>query len=238
MPILNWISDESLYTAVNNLLIKSKEAVGDGEKKFEKNVIDPFSAVFTMTGFNIDFNAWYKVELTRQSQKTLQNHVGKFHQDILGSVGNWEDLNTGNIVDIVSEEKRILAEIKNKYNTISGGKLSDLYYVLDSLVMPKNSNYKGFTAYYVSIIPRKNIRFDKPFTPSIGGRGERCPENPLIRVIDGASFYDLVTGEKNSLLQLFNALPFVIKECTDGNYIFKDFERLKYYFNLAFESLE
>lgn len=96
----------------------------------------------------------------------------------------------------MSEENKIIAEIKNKYNTVSGGKLSDLYHTLDKLVMPKTSIYKGYTAYYVTIIPKSKTRHNKPFTPPDKATGERCPENERIRVIDGASFYDLVTGEK------------------------------------------
>jgi hypothetical protein len=47
------------------------------------------------------------------------------------------------VVDILSEEKKVIGEIKNKYNTISGGKLAELYSSLEKLVMPKASVYKG-----------------------------------------------------------------------------------------------
>ncbi len=237
MSKLKWISDEALETVVQFLLTKAKEAHVEGEEKFGKNVIDPFSALFTMSGFNLDFQTWLKAEFTRQSQKSLQNHIGSFHQDILGSVCDWEDLGTGKIVDLVSKKNKIIAEIKNKHNTISGGKLSDLYHSLDSLVMPKSSIYKGFTAYYVAIIPKNKNRYNKSFTPSDKGKGARCPNNPLIREIDGASFYDLVTAEKDSLQKLYNILPLFIEDCTNGSYVFNEFHKLQEFFSDAFENL-
>ena len=39
-----------------------------------------------------------------------------------------------------------------------------------------------------------------------------CNPNPKIRVIDGASFYTLVTGENNALKDFYTILPLVIEE--------------------------
>ncbi len=71
MPKLDWISDESLNNAVNHLLTKAKEAEKKVKKEFGKNVIDPFSALFVMSGFNLDYSTWLTTESTRQAQKTL-----------------------------------------------------------------------------------------------------------------------------------------------------------------------
>jgi len=235
MSKLNWISDEDLYNAVTHLLQKAEEAQIKSEKKFGKNVIDPFSAIFVMSGFKMDFDNWLKTETSRQAQKTLQNHIGEFHQKILGHVEGWDNMKTGNVIDLVSNEKKIIAEVKNKHNTISGGKLSELYYSLERLVMPKTSIYKNFIAYYVTIIPKNKKRKDLEFTPSDKDKGEKCPSNKLIREIDGASFYELVTGDKNALNDLFKVLPSVIEKCTNGKYKVDNFNKLQEFFNQAFE---
>jgi len=143
-------------------------------------------------------------------------------------------MKVGKVIDLFSAENKIIAEVKNKFNTISGGKLSDLYYSLDSLVSPKSSIYKGFTAYYVSIIPKKRGRYNKPFTPSDKGKGAKCPLNENIREIDGASFYSLVTGDDNALESLFDTLPDVIYECSEGKYEIRDRNKLKAFFSSAF----
>jgi hypothetical protein len=235
MPYLNWISDETLESVVKQLLEKAIKAQKEAKVNFGKNVIDPFSAVFEISGFEIDFDTWIKSETARQAQKTLQNHIGEFHQNILGSCEGWENMKTGHVIDLVSHEKRIIAEIKNKYNTISGGKLADLFYSLEGLVMPKSSIYKSYTAYYVAIIPKKSARFDKEFTPSDKGSGERCPANERIREIDGASFYSLVTGENDALENLFDSLPDVIHKCSNAKINISNRDKLKDFFRLAFE---
>jgi hypothetical protein len=235
MPRLDWIDDEELEIQVSQLLSIAKAAQENANEDFGKNVIDPFSAIFEMSGFGIDYETWLKSETTRQAQKTLQNHIGDFHQNILGYSKGWIDMKVGSVVDLVSTENKIIAEVKNKYNTISGGKLSDLYTSLEGLISPKSSIYKGYTAYYVTIIPKSHKRFNIPFTPSIKEKGERCPVNENIRQIDGASFYSLVTGTDEALESLFDVLPEVILKCSNGKYIVNNIEKLKSFFNVAFE---
>ncbi|WP_258316055.1 Eco47II family restriction endonuclease, partial [Escherichia coli] len=79
------------------------------------------------------------------------------------------------------------------------------------MVSPKHSRFKDYCAYFVNIIPRKPIRYDIPFTPSNKGSGTQCPSNPNIRIIDGASFYELVTGRPDALQELHSALPHAIE---------------------------
>jgi hypothetical protein len=231
MPKLNWLSDEDLYRIVEKLSLIAKGAKEKAVKEFGSNVVDPFSAVFEMSGFNMTYAEWTKSEEARQAQKTVQNFIGGFHQDILGSCKGWENLGTGKIVDIISKDKKIIAEIKNKFNTISGTNLPNLYRTFEAAIMHKTSVYKGYKAYHVAIIPKKNKRFDLPFTPSDKETGEKCPENELIRQIDGASFYKLVTGDDNALEQMFDALPLVINDLTGYNVAEKT--QLKELFNLA-----
>jgi hypothetical protein len=235
MPYLNWISDIDLENEVKQLLSIAKGAQKAAVDDFGKNVIDPFAAIFEIAGFEIDYDEWLKSETNRQAQKTLQNHIGDFHQNILGYCNGVTNMKVGNVIDLVSEDNRAIAEIKNKYNTISGGKLSDLYYSLDKLVSPKASIYKGYTAYYVAVIPKKGKRYNKPFTPSDKDKGQKCPINENIREIDGASFYSLVTGNDNALEDLYNVLPEVIKVCSEGAKQIIDKEELKGFFNLAYK---
>ena len=121
------------------------------------------------------------------------------------------------MVDLKSDRLKIVAEVKNKYNTVSGGKLSDLYTSLNELVSPKASRFKGYTAYYVVIVPGKPERFDRAFTPSNKETGNKCPVNEYIREIDGASFYSLVTGSETALQDLFNVLPGIIQSCSSSD---------------------
>lgn len=236
MAKLSFISDAALEKAVTHLLTVAQKAKASVEKNINRNVIDPFAILFQMSGFGITSDAWKTGEMTRQAEKTLQNHVGEFHQKILGSVSSWNNLGTGQIVDLECVSRKIIAEVKNKHNTISGGKLVDLYHDLENQVMPKHSKYKNYTAYYVEIIPKKSLRSDQEFTPSNKAEGRKCEKNPLIRKVDGASFYEIVTGEKDALVNLFDALPDVIESICSGTtgYTFDDREFAKAFFTAAF----
>jgi hypothetical protein len=234
MPILKWINDKDYEAAVFSLLEVATHAKKNATRNFNKNVIDPFSAMFEIAGFEFDHKTWVASETARQAQKTLNTSIGTFHQTILGHCKNWDNLKAGNVIDLVCAEKKIIAEVKNKHNTVTKGQLAGLYYSLDELVSRKTSIYKGYTAYYVTIIPKTSKRFDKEFTPSDKEKGVRCEENSRIREIDGASFYSIVTGEKNALENLFDTLPLVIEKCSKGKYKIKDKGKLKDFFDLAF----
>jgi hypothetical protein len=216
MAKLSWISDEALNSAVLHLLNKAEAAKIAAEQKFGKNVIDPFSALFEIAAFDLTYEEWKKSEAARQAQKTLQNHVGDFHQKILGSVADWENLEVGNEVDLANHEAKIIAEVKNKYNTLKGSDKSGLYHTLEDLIMRKSSRFRGYTSYYVAVIPNRQARFDKLFTPSDKSKGAKCQENELIREIDGSSFYALATGSSDALKDLFDVLPSVISQVSNG----------------------
>lgn len=238
MPFLEYISDEDLIKEVKYLLDKAVEKRLDAEKSFNKNVIDPFGALFEAPDFQ-SHEEWRNSEMARQCQKTIQNHVGTFHQKILGYVNGWEDLGTGGIVDLINREKKIIAESKNKFNTVTGGNLAAMYISLDAQVSPKNSQFKDYTAYFVNIIPKKPERFNIPFIPSNKETGYKCHENQLIRIIDGASFYHLATGRFDALKELHEALPKVIEAVYHQYYEQKDFvipdvELFKSYFSKAY----
>jgi hypothetical protein len=213
MAYVSFISDERFKEIVNELLAIGDAAKVKASEEFDRNVIDPFSMLMEMASFDMNFEDWIKSEKARQVQKSLSNDIGLLHQKILGSVDGWKDLKTGNVVDLVNSDLKIIAEIKNKHNTVKGSDKVGTYKELESLIMPKTSIYKDFTAYYVEIIPSTANGYEKPFTPSDKKTGTKCDPNPNIIQIDGLRFYKLVTGKDDALEQVFNALPAVIRDC-------------------------
>jgi Eco47II restriction endonuclease len=208
MPYLPYITDDDLRAAVKRVVNCILETQERTEQAMYKNVIDPFSAIFdgAVQGYNLD--EWLVKEKARQVQKTVQNQIGFFHQNILGSIPGWRRPIVG--LDIYNYERRIFAEIKNKYNTVKG---SNKYAVYDELLSRLNQpEYRGFTAYCVEIIPLGRKSYDKIFTPSDPTSSKRRPANEKIRLISGQAFYDLATGIPGSLSMLFDVLPDVISE--------------------------
>jgi hypothetical protein len=214
MSYVSFITDERFREIVNDLLLIGEKAKIKAKQKFDRNVIDPFSMLIEMASFRMNSDQWVKSEENRQVQKSLSNDIGILHQKILGSVDGWQDLQTGNVVDLVNQDLKIIAEIKNKHNTLKGSDKFGTYKELEGLIMPKTSIYKDFKAYYVEIVPSTASGYEKPFTPSDKKTGTKCDANPNIIQIDGLRFYKLVTGVDDALEQLFNALPQVIKDYT------------------------
>jgi hypothetical protein len=206
-PWLPFLSNDTLCQAVRDLQAVATAARVKAEKDGGRNVIDPFTALFQMQLLHITPEDWPLIEQNRQIEKSLQNEIGNFHQKILGGIQGWQNLHTGSVVDLVCIERRLVAEVKNKHNTLKASDQAGLYNKLHDLVRKKGQEYAGFTAYYVEIIPKTATRYDKTFTPADNTTGTRKAEDALIRRIDGASFYALATGRNDALQQVFNALP-------------------------------
>lgn len=234
MTHLKFISDKDLLSAIGRVIKTIETAEKNEDIKLHKNVIDPFSALFHGITQAITYEEWIEQEKVRQSQKTMQNAIGIFHQNILGSIPNWKNLGLAGGLDIVNERMKIIAEIKNKFNTTKGNHKIEIYDAIKLKI--KTKEYLNYTGYYVEIIPQETIQYNKPFTPPDNKTKKRRPVNKKIRVVDGMSFYALATGRKYALKELFECLPHVLVE----NYKFKlsKKEALKYLdlFKMAFST--
>jgi hypothetical protein len=208
---LTWIADDDLKTCVNEVLTKGLIGISKAEKNFYRNSVDPFSALFDAACQNITLAQWLNFERKRQAQKTLQNALGNFHQKLLAKVGDLQIPSLG-FVDLVSDKHKMVAEVKNKHNTVKKSDLKAVYDELQAAVLHKTSKYHGYTAYYVTVVPASQKRFSRAFTPSDNETKTLRQANQQILEIDGYSFYALVTGEKDALKQLYLVLPQVIKD--------------------------
>lgn len=206
-PWLPFLQNDELIRALRELQRVAEAARIKADKDAGRNVIDPFTAAFQMQLLDIAPSDWPRMEQSRQMEKSLQNAIGEFHQGILGCLHGWENLHTGSVVDLVCRERKMIAEVKNKHNTLKASDQAGLYDKLHDLVRKKGQEFAGFTAYYVEVIPKTATRYDVPFTPPDNTTGTRKAEDVLIRKIDGASFYALATGHADALAQLFHALP-------------------------------
>jgi len=238
MAYLEFIDDEILIEAVNKVFTKSKAAKDKiDEESFHKNVIDPFSAAFDMAVNEIDIFEWEEKERIRQAQKTMQNAIGDFHQELVGAIEGWTDLGKGGLIDVVNEDQKIIAEVKNKFSTVSGGKLIDHYKEFSELIHKKKNEYFGYTAYFVTLLPKNSNPLNEPFTPSDKTTDGSAPLDERIRIIDGKSFYEMITGRPDAFLELLEAIPAVISQKLSNSVQFEvaDTDGLKGYFNRAFD---
>jgi hypothetical protein len=91
-------------------------------------------------------------------------------------------------------------------------------------------DHKGFIGYYVEIIPSgrgAKTLYDKPFVPSDNTNGgQRADARDDIRLIDGRSFYKIVTGVDDALSQLYKGLPEMIRTALNDSSITPENEDL------------
>lgn len=199
---MNVFNREKLKEALKPLVLTTYRKQQE-EQDIYRNTLDCFSAVIEASMSELTLDDWFKSEGIRQAQKTLQNEIGKFQQAAFGTLEGVEDLGVGGIVDLIAKEKKVVAEIKNKWNTTKGNHKIQVY---DDLLMMINDN-EGFTGYYVEVLSKKGGKYNKPFTPSDNKTKQRRDANDHIRVIDGRSFYELLTGNEDALKELYLQIP-------------------------------
>ena len=204
---LSFISDSQLKEYISLVIGAVILDESSAEKDIYRNVIDPFSALFDSGIQKISLTTWVEQEKTRQLQKSLQNAIGTFHQNVLGSMPGWDNLGIGQGFDLKNENKKIIAEVKNKFNTLNSKGLAAMYRNLDNSI---RYQFKGYVAYYVYVVPKTPTPVDRPFAPNDDGR--KLAEVEDIREMDGASFYDLASGESDTLRRLYTRVADLIAD--------------------------
>lgn len=196
----------SLKSAIKQSVIRFYEAQ-KSDLDLYRNTLDCFSASLDALVQNISLDDWLVQEKERQVQKTKQNAIGSLHEDVMSSLGGVE-LDDVHVIDIISKEKKLIAEIKNKHNTTKGNHKVQIYRDLEKTL----ESLPGYTGYYVEILPKGASAYNDAFTPSDNQTKTRLPENDFIRKIDGRSFYTLLTGNENALYELYRNLPGIVAE--------------------------
>ena len=228
--LLPYISNEDLYLHTEKVVVALQSGIHKADAKLHKNVVDPFSAVFGCLARGIGLAEWLELEKARQVQKTLEDYLGYFHQGILSSIPGWQQ--TTDVVDLINSKLKIVADIKNKFNTVKGSHRKIIYDDLADMIGRKG--FEDFKGYYVEIIPRKPGPYDKPFTPSDNVKHTRRAKNENIRIIDGSSFYDLASGHKGALKMLYEALSTVIGHILDNKNMGSENSQLEGLFERAY----
>tara|TARA_X000000950_G_scaffold19941_2_gene21527 strand:+ start:194 stop:961 length:768 start_codon:yes stop_codon:yes gene_type:complete len=205
------ISDEILIKELKTLINNTFKDLDSNKNNFEKNVIDPFSYIFEYILFNkSNHQDWKSSEIMRQKQKEFGNHLGRFHQNLMCSLEDCYEPNEGG-VDLINEEKKIIAEIKNKHNSInSGSKVASFDKLKFEL---EKKNREGFTAYFVTVLPKKSDDYEYKFiTTSNKKSSEYRDPNENIIAINAENFYKKITGKENVLKSIYQRIPDLIKK--------------------------
>ncbi|MDH1880984.1 Eco47II family restriction endonuclease [Empedobacter sp. GD03797] len=200
---VNFISDEHLLNCIENLYKSYQKAKSKISKKsFYTNKVDTIKLTFDSKFNNIDEEDLIQSEILRQIDKSINNSIGTFHEQILGGIKGFE---VGNLsgFDIKANDDTLFADIKNKHNTMNSSSAEALFQKLARYA----DDYKKAKCYWVQILAKNS--FNENWKGEINGKEY---SHSRVFKISGDQFYALLTGEEDAFYQLYKALPIAIND--------------------------
>lgn len=178
-------------------------------EKFNKNIIDPIKLTFDSKVYDKTIEEVIDDEIVRQRDKTNNNAIGYFHQNIFRYINNCDVPLHGFDVEFdKSNGTKIFVEMKNKHNTMNSSS-SQKTYTRMSHKIAENANY---ICYLVEIISKRSQNI--PWRVSLDGESM---QNDRIRRVSIDKFYSEVTGIENAFKQICDILPSIIDEIIQEN---------------------
>lgn len=203
---LSFITDKDLFDCIDELYTGYKRALDSRDLTvFMRNRIDPIKFVFDATVLDAPIKEYVQREVMRQSDKSISNYIGDFHENLLGKIDGFHKRGIGESIDIQSDDGKIIAEVKNKHNTVKGEDQAGIFNKLKRHLDDPEDNAEK--AYYVRIIDSKSRNNIWSFT----SRGTLY-ENENIYIISGDKFYELLTGDPNAFADLCSVLPLALRD--------------------------
>jgi len=200
---LSYISDEHLLKCIENLYNSYQKAKANVSKaKFYQNKIDTFKLTFDAKFNELNEETLIKTEISRQIDKSINNSIGTFHEQILGGIKGYQ---VGNLsgYDIKSNDDTLFADIKNKHNTMNSSAAESLF---QKLARYADDNKKA-SCYWVQILAKGS--FCTKWFGEINGKEY---SHSRVYKISGDQFYKLLTGRDNALYELYSVLPHAIDD--------------------------
>jgi hypothetical protein len=200
---VNFISDEHLLNCIGNLhkaYLKAKNNIT--KKNFYTNKVDTIKLTFDAKFNDIDEESLIQSEILRQIDKSINNSIGTFHEQILGGIEGFE-IGKLSGFDIKATDDTLFADIKNKHNTMNSSSAESLFQKLKVYA----DTYKKANCYWVQILAKGS--FNELWKGEINGKEY---SHSRVFKISGDQFYALLSGKKDALLQLYKALPKAIKD--------------------------
>lgn len=200
---LSYISDEHFLSCIENLhksYLKAKENVS--KKKFYKNKIDTIKLTFDAKFNDLDEATLIKTEINRQIDKSINNSIGTFHEEILGGISGFEKGSLSGF-DIKATDDMLFADIKNKHNTMNSSSAESLFQKLATYA----DTYKQANCYWVQVLAKNS--FKEKWFGEINGKEY---SHSRVYKISGDQFYKLLSGNENALFELYEVLPQAISD--------------------------
>jgi hypothetical protein len=192
---LGFISDEDFLKHVSETVSHYRLKITKSD--FLKNLPDPIKLMFDSYVYQQKPEQLIDAEIIRQLDKSNNNHIGYFHQNIFKYIGGgWSCPEKG--YDIIHKEKQIYVEMKNKHNTMNSSSSQKTYIrMLNTTKKIPNS-----LCFLVEVIAKKSQNICWQTTLD----GDKVKDERIRRIsID--QFYNIATENPIAFKQMCEALP-------------------------------
>lgn len=204
---VDFITDEHFLECVANLhkaYLRAKNNVS--KKNFYNNKVDTIKLTFDSKFNDIDEESLIQAEILRQIDKSINNSIGTFHEQILGGISGFEvGILSG--FDVKAKDDTLFADIKNKHNTMNSSSAEALFQKLSRYA----DTYKKAKCYWVQALAKNS--FCELWKGEINGKEY---SHSRVYKISGDQFYALLSGKEDALFQLYKKLPIVVKDYLDS----------------------
>jgi Eco47II restriction endonuclease len=200
---VNFISDEHLLICIGNLHKSYLKAKNNLTKtNLYRNKVDTIKLTFDAKFNEISEEALIQSEVLRQIDKSINNSIGTFHEQILGGIKGFHiGKNSG--FDIKAKDDTLFADVKNKHNTMNSSAAEALFQKLSRYA----NDYKKARCYWVQILAKNS--FNELWKAEINGKEY---SHSRVFKISGDRFYGLLSGRQNALFELYKILPIAIHD--------------------------
>lgn len=209
---LPFIDEKDFYTHVETTIKKYGEKLESYNlKKFNSNIIDPVKLIFDKNVYGLTWDDIVQNEIFRQRDKSNNNDIGYFHQNLFAYIGGcvvpqegWDVIykNDAGITlpdgDVV---KTVYVEMKNKHNTMNSASAAKTYIKMQNQILADDC----CACFLVEVISKKsqNVKWQA----TIDGKKV---QHRLIRRVSVDLFYSLVTGVNDAFYRVCMELPITI----------------------------
>lgn len=200
---VDFVSDDHLLKCIDGLhksYLKAKNNIT--KRNFYANKVDTFKLTFDAKFNDIDEDTLIQSEILRQIDKSINNSIGTFHEQVLGGIKGFE---SGRLkgYDIKANDNTLFADIKNKHNTMNSSSSEALFQKLARYA----NDYKKAKCYWVQILAKSS--FCDLWNAEINGKEY---SHSRVYKISGDKFYELLSGHENAMFELYKALPKAIHD--------------------------
>lgn len=211
---LNFISENDFINHVKATIEKyGSKLESYNLKKFNNNIVDPIKLIFDKTVYRSSWEEIIKNEIFRQRDKSNNNDIGYFHQNLFSYIDGCEVPKTG--WDVIFRDPKgirvsdgdivhtIYVEMKNKHNTMNSASAGKTYIKMQNQILADDD----CACFLVEAIAKNSQNIN--WTATVD---KQKVSHKKIRRVSIDQFYSIITGEKNAFYKLCMVLPEIIEQ--------------------------